>query len=131
MTVIFLLILLSIVIAAGFLVGFVWSVRSGQYEDTCTPSMRLLMDDSSGAGGSPAVTIPKPTECDSLECCPTTARPVSHSMNRAAADVSPLTYLWRSLSRLTSAATSSKVEDGTVGPPQLDSGAQGAHNVGR
>jgi cbb3-type cytochrome oxidase maturation protein len=39
------LILLSIVIAAGFLAGFVWSVRSGQYEDTCTPSLRLLMED--------------------------------------------------------------------------------------
>jgi len=46
MTVIFLLIPLSIVIAACFLGAFIWAVRSGQYEDTCTPSMRLLLDDA-------------------------------------------------------------------------------------
>ena len=45
MIVIFVLIPLSILIAAGFLAGFIWAVRSGQYEDTCTPSLRLLMDD--------------------------------------------------------------------------------------
>ena len=45
MIVIFLLIPLSIVTAAIFLVGFIWAVRSGQYEDTCTPSLRPLMDD--------------------------------------------------------------------------------------
>ena len=45
MSVIFLLIPLSIVIAAGFLGAFIWAVRSGQYEDTCTPSMRVLLDD--------------------------------------------------------------------------------------
>jgi cbb3-type cytochrome oxidase maturation protein len=45
MSVIFLLIPLSIVFAAVFLGGFIWAVRSGQYEDTCTPSMRPLMDD--------------------------------------------------------------------------------------
>lgn len=45
MSVIFLLIPLSIVLAAAFLMAFIWAVRSGQYEDTCTPSMRLLMED--------------------------------------------------------------------------------------
>jgi cbb3-type cytochrome oxidase maturation protein len=45
MSVIFLLIPLSIVTAAVFLGGFIWAVRSGQYEDTCTPAMRPLMDD--------------------------------------------------------------------------------------
>ncbi len=45
MIVIYLLIPLSILIAAGFLAGFIWAVRSGQYEDTCTPSMRMLLDD--------------------------------------------------------------------------------------
>ena len=42
MIVLFLLIPLSIVIASVFLLGFVWAVRSGQYEDTCTPALRLL-----------------------------------------------------------------------------------------
>jgi cbb3-type cytochrome oxidase maturation protein len=34
------------VIAAGFLGAFIWAVRSGQYEDTCTPSLRLLLRDT-------------------------------------------------------------------------------------
>lgn len=45
MTVILLLIPLSLLLAAGFLWAFFWAVRSGQYEDTCTPSMRVLTDD--------------------------------------------------------------------------------------
>jgi len=45
MSVIFLLIPLSIAIALSFLIAFIWAVRSGQYEDTCTPSMRLLIDE--------------------------------------------------------------------------------------
>jgi cbb3-type cytochrome oxidase maturation protein len=45
MTVILLLIPLSLFMAAGFLWAFVWAVRSGQYDDTCTPSMRVLADD--------------------------------------------------------------------------------------
>jgi cbb3-type cytochrome oxidase maturation protein len=35
----------SVAIAAAFLVTFIWAVRSGQFEDTCTPSMRVLTDD--------------------------------------------------------------------------------------
>jgi cbb3-type cytochrome oxidase maturation protein len=45
MSVIFLLIPLSIVFAVAFLFAFIWSVRSGQYEDTTTPSMRVLLDE--------------------------------------------------------------------------------------
>ena len=45
MIVILLLIPLSIIIAIGFLAAFIWAVRSGQCEDTCTPSMRLLMEE--------------------------------------------------------------------------------------
>ena len=45
MSVILLLIPLSVVIAAGFLMAFIWAVRSGQYEDTCTPSFRLLLEE--------------------------------------------------------------------------------------
>ena len=45
MSVIFLLIPLSIFIALCFLGAFIWAVRSGQYEDTCTPSMRLLLEE--------------------------------------------------------------------------------------
>jgi cbb3-type cytochrome oxidase maturation protein len=58
MSVIFLLIPLSIVIAACFLGAFIWAVRSGQYEDTCTPSMRVLLDDASQVS-KPHVATPK------------------------------------------------------------------------
>lgn len=45
MIIIFLLIPLSIVVAAGFLLAFIWAVRSGQYDDTCTPAMRMLIEE--------------------------------------------------------------------------------------
>jgi cbb3-type cytochrome oxidase maturation protein len=46
MSVIFLLIPLSIVVATFFLIAFIWAVRSGQYEDTLTPAMRVLLDET-------------------------------------------------------------------------------------
>jgi cbb3-type cytochrome oxidase maturation protein len=57
MIVILVLIPLSILIAAGFLAGFIWAVRSGQYEDTCTPSMRLLMDDQTAKTENPNLKL--------------------------------------------------------------------------
>lgn len=45
MSVVFILVFVAIVLAGGFLVAFVWAVKSGQYEDTYTPSVRILFDD--------------------------------------------------------------------------------------
>jgi cbb3-type cytochrome oxidase maturation protein len=45
MSVIFLLILISLVVALGFLVAFIWAVKSEQYEDDYTPSVRMLFED--------------------------------------------------------------------------------------
>jgi cbb3-type cytochrome oxidase maturation protein len=45
MSVILILIIASLGLALFFLAGFIWAVKSGQFEDTHTPSMRLLMDD--------------------------------------------------------------------------------------
>lgn len=45
MGVLILLILASLIVAIGFLIAFIWSVRSGQYEDDYTPSMRMLFED--------------------------------------------------------------------------------------
>lgn len=45
MSVILILMLASLTIALLFLLGFIWAVRSGQYEDTCTPSMRILTEE--------------------------------------------------------------------------------------
>jgi cbb3-type cytochrome oxidase maturation protein len=47
MSVILLLIPLSVVLAGLFLAAFLWAVSHGQYDDTCTPSARLLTDDAS------------------------------------------------------------------------------------
>jgi cbb3-type cytochrome oxidase maturation protein len=45
MTIIVLLISISLIIAIGFLISFLWNVRSGQYDDTYAPSVRMLFDD--------------------------------------------------------------------------------------
>ncbi len=45
MSVLIILILVSLAVAIGFLVAFIWSVRAGQYEDDYTPSVRMLFDD--------------------------------------------------------------------------------------
>jgi cbb3-type cytochrome oxidase maturation protein len=47
MLVIFLLIFISLTLAVVFLTAFIWAVKSGQYEDTCTPSMRMLAENES------------------------------------------------------------------------------------
>jgi len=44
MNIIFLLICISLVVAVLFLGAFLWAVRSGQYEDDYTPSVRILFD---------------------------------------------------------------------------------------
>jgi len=44
MAVIIVLIAISLIIAIGFLTAFLWSVRSGQYDDTYSPSVRMLFD---------------------------------------------------------------------------------------
>ena len=61
MNVILILIVVSVAVAAVFLGGFIWAVRSGQYEDTCTPSMRMLADDP-----APKRVADAETEHDSL-----------------------------------------------------------------
>ncbi|HMQ68913.1 MAG TPA: cbb3-type cytochrome oxidase assembly protein CcoS [Ignavibacteria bacterium] len=46
MSVIILLITVSIIVAGSFLIAFIWSVKTGQYEDKYTPSVRILLDDT-------------------------------------------------------------------------------------
>lgn len=47
MTIIMVLVIVSLSVAAGFLIAFLWAVKSGQFEDTYTPSVRILMDNKS------------------------------------------------------------------------------------
>ena len=44
MSVIVVLIGFSIIVAAGFLLAFLWAVKSGQYDDDISPSVRILFD---------------------------------------------------------------------------------------
>lgn len=45
MSVIYILITVSILVAIVFLIAFIKAVRSGQYDDDYTPSVRMLFDD--------------------------------------------------------------------------------------
>ncbi len=45
MSIIFLLVAFSAIIAILFLIAFIYSVKSGQFDDTETPAMRILFDD--------------------------------------------------------------------------------------
>lgn len=45
MAVIYVLLTVSIVVAIVFFIAFVISVKNGQYDDTYTPSVRMLFDD--------------------------------------------------------------------------------------
>ncbi|CAM4072276.1 cbb3-type cytochrome oxidase assembly protein CcoS [Flavobacterium branchiophilum] len=45
MSVIYLLISISIIVAIGFLAAFIRAVKSGQFDDDYTPSVRMLFDD--------------------------------------------------------------------------------------
>ncbi len=45
MSVLYVLITISLLLAAGFLIAFFWAVRSGQFDDTYTPSVRILLED--------------------------------------------------------------------------------------
>ena len=58
MSVIFLLIIFSLILALVFLIAFIWSVKDGQYEDDYTPSVRMLFEDG---------VLVKPHEKDNLK----------------------------------------------------------------
>lgn len=45
MSVIYILLAISIAVALVFFIAFIVSVRSGQYDDSYTPSVRMLFED--------------------------------------------------------------------------------------
>jgi cbb3-type cytochrome oxidase maturation protein len=49
MGIIVLLILISLCIAIGFLISFLWNMKTGQYDDTYSPSVRMLFDDKTNS----------------------------------------------------------------------------------
>ena len=45
MSVIYILLSISIIVAILFFVAFIYAVKKGQYDDSYTPSIRMLFDD--------------------------------------------------------------------------------------
>jgi len=45
MSVLYILIIAALTFAIGFLIAFIWAVKTGQFDDTHTPSMRILLDE--------------------------------------------------------------------------------------
>jgi len=45
MSVIYLLLTISLIVAVGFFIAFIFSVKNGQYDDDYTPSVRMLFED--------------------------------------------------------------------------------------
>lgn len=45
MSVMIIHIVVSLIIALGFLAAFIWAIRSNQYDDDYSPSVRILFDD--------------------------------------------------------------------------------------
>lgn len=66
MSVIYLLLAISIIVALIFFVAFILSVRNGQYDDSYTPSVRMLFEDElikdSTAGNSRKTKKSSPTK---------------------------------------------------------------------
>lgn len=60
MSVVIVLVFVAIIMAGIFLLAFIWSVKNGQYEDTYTPSVRILFDD-------PEMKIDEETEKGKME----------------------------------------------------------------
>jgi cbb3-type cytochrome oxidase maturation protein len=44
MSAILFLIIIGIIVAVGFLIVFIWAVKSGQYDDSFSPSVRMLFE---------------------------------------------------------------------------------------
>ncbi|MBS3946201.1 MAG: cbb3-type cytochrome oxidase assembly protein CcoS [Melioribacter sp.] len=46
MSVVFVLIGASLLVASGFLAAYLWAVKSGQYDDKHTPAIRILFENN-------------------------------------------------------------------------------------
>ena len=45
MTILIILLVLSLLVAGGFLMAFLWAVRDGQYDDDYSPAVRILFEE--------------------------------------------------------------------------------------
>ena len=64
MSVIYLLITISIIIAIGFFIAFITAVKTGQYDDDYTPSVRMLFDDELLKSAKKETSVDEQEDCD-------------------------------------------------------------------
>lgn len=64
MNILYLLVGVSLLAALIFLGVFIWAVKSGQYEDTYSSSVRILFDDEEPTG---EVDVMKPEDKKEIE----------------------------------------------------------------
>lgn len=62
MSAIFILISVSLLVASGFLIAFIRAAKKGQFEDSYTPSVRMLFDDELKSNKDKASHGTKPEE---------------------------------------------------------------------
>ena len=67
MSVLIVLVIISVIVAGGFLAAFIWSVKKGQYDDDYTPSVRMLFDDTEPVRKTDTGLLPRqPAALDKL-----------------------------------------------------------------
>ena len=59
MSVLYIVLPLALVIAAGAIWAFIWATKTGQFDDLSTPGVRVLFDDE-----SPTSSGSKPSSAD-------------------------------------------------------------------
>lgn len=60
MSVLFVVLPLAILIVAGAVGAYVWSARSGQFDDLDTPAVRMLHDEEVATPSTPSTTVTPP-----------------------------------------------------------------------
>ncbi len=59
MSVIYILLSISIIVAIIFFIAFIYAVRKGQYDDSYTPSVRMLFEDELVKEKEPSINTKK------------------------------------------------------------------------
>ncbi len=66
MKVVYILLPLAIIIALGFIISFVWAVKTGQMDDLDTPALRILEDEDTIKSSSKKEKVSKESSESSL-----------------------------------------------------------------
>jgi len=61
MSVIFVLLTASMLVAFGFVCAFIWGVKDHQFDDDYSPPVRILFDDAPAVDANELPTHPNPT----------------------------------------------------------------------